>query len=240
MISLHEATPPAEPPLRPDDATAAARTLLEAYHLQDERERALLRGDAGRAEAVGRRAIDRMAIAYGAEFPEIERTRARAAGESFMRALFVQDEIENWDRLRRLPERRLQGALETDPGGAYGSDPVHDERWDRVRGLLAGTCRSAGIDGRYATEQTRFWVYHGQRDPRWERSAHGAHGIKLRAMVEEPSADATDRMGRRFVEGVRGHDDWGHADRTADLAAVIDPVVDYYTELFAMRSEGDR
>lgn len=240
MRSLHQATPAADPSLHPDGATSAARTLLEAYHLQDERERALLRGNAGRATAVGRRAIDRMAIAYGIEFPDLERARVRAAGESFMRALFVQDEIENWNRLRRLPERRLQGALETDPGGAYGSDPVHDERWERVRELLARTCRSAGIDGRYATVQTRFWVYHGQRDPRWERAARGAHGIKLRAMVEEPSVDQTDRMGRRFVEGVRGHDEWGHADRSADLAAVIDPIADYYAELFTMRSEGDR
>lgn len=240
MNTLHEATLAAEPPLRPDDATTAARALLEAYHFQDERERALLRGNARRAEAVGRRAVDRMAVAYGIEFPDLERRRARAAGESFMRALFVQDEIENWGRLRRLPERRLRGVLETDFEGAYGSNPVHDGRWERVRELLGRTCRSAGIDERYADEQTRFWVYHGQRDPRWEGVAHRAHGIKLRAMVEDPSAELTDRMGRRFVEGVRGHDEWGHADRSADLAAVIDPVVDYYAELLAMRSESDR
>lgn len=219
-------------------AAAAAGTLLEAYHLQDQRERALLDEDPERAAVAGRRALERMAATYETEFPHVGRRRARRAGETFMRALFVQDEIENWNRLRRLPERHLRGVLVTDPRGRYGTDPAEDGRWGVVEGLLEEACREAGIDERYAAEQTRFWIAHGQCEPGWERLAADAHAIKLRAMVDDPPESVTSRMGRRFVSGVRLHDEWTHVDESADVAAVIDPVTDYYAELFALRPRG--
>ncbi len=222
----------------PTEIRSIAATLLEAYYFQDERESHLLGGNAGMAVTAGARAIDRMASAYEMEFPWLDRSRVRGAGAAFMYGLFVQDEIENWAELRALPEDVLGDALVSDLGERYGPNPIDDDRWERVEASLGETCRKAGIDERYARLQTRFWVLHGQSDPRWERVARDAHEHKLRALVADPPASATERLGTRFVDGVRIHDEWTHRDESADLEAAIDLVAGYYEELVALRSGG--
>lgn len=221
------------------DTRLAAITLLEAYYFQDERERHLRCGSAGKAADAGTRALERMAGIYEMEFPRLDRFRAREAGRAFMHALFVQDEIENWAELREVPEDDIRDVLVSDPGECYGRDPIADARWEHVEASLRETCRKAGIDDRYAPRQTRFWVLHGQSDPQWERIAHDAHELKLRALVEDPPESAIERLGQRFVDGVRIHDEWTHRDETSDIGAAIDLATGYYDELFGLRSEGD-
>lgn len=222
---------------RATDTRLTAATLLEAYYCQDERERHLLSGNVWKAAAAGANALEKMATAYEMEFPWLDRSRARAAGRAFMHALFVQDEIENWEGIRAVPTD-LREVLVCDPGGRYGPDPVSDIRWESVEASLRTTCRTVGIDERYASLQTRFWVLHGQSDPRWEEVARSAHELKLRAMVEDPPEDAVDRLGRRFVDGVRLHDGWTHRDESADLDDAVDLVAAYYDEVFSLRTRG--
>lgn len=227
---------------RRTDGSAGARltaaTLLEAYYFQDDRERHLLSGNVSEASAARMKALDRMASAYEMEFPHLDRFWAREAGAAFMHALFVQDEVENWAELREVPEDDVRDALVSDPGGSYGRDPIEDARWEHVEASLLETCWKAGIDDRYAPQQTRFWVLHGQSDPEWERVAHDAHELKLRALVEDPPESAVERLGQRFVDGVRIHDEWTHRDSSADVEAAIDLVTEYYDELFELRSRG--
>lgn len=220
----------------PSGARATARTLLEAYYHQDEREGHLLRGEPRRAVAAGVKALDRMAIAYEVEFPHVDRRRARSAGEAFMRALFVQDEIENWELIEGGDTCDLHGVLLSDPSASYGSNPVNDTRWEVVRTHLRETCREVGIDERYAEKQTQFWLLHGQLNEYWEEIALEAHDIKVRAMIDDPPQAAVDRMGERFVEGVKIHDGWSHQDETEDLNEVISQVAAYYREVFELRS----
>lgn len=219
-----------------DRAAATAEALLEAYYLQDERERCLLRGAVGQAADAAARALERMATAYVMEFPHVDSSRAQQAGEAFMRALFVQDEIENWDQLRRLPDADRRSVLLCDPSERYGSNPIEDSRWEIVRTHLREACCKAYIDERYAETQTRFWLFHGQSDERWEGVAYEAHGFKLQAMVDEPSESAVRRLGECFVDGVKIHDGWTHRDETKDLAEVIEMVTGYYEELFELRA----
>ncbi|ADJ15273.1 hypothetical protein HacjB3_09450 [Halalkalicoccus jeotgali B3] len=202
--------------------------MLGAYYRQDERERHLLSGDAKRAREAGAAALDEMARTYEVEFPWLDRSRARAAGEAFMHGLFVQDEIENWPVLRAVAGDDVLDTLVSDPG-AYGPDLEDDGRWKWVEASLLRACREAGIDERYARRQTRFWQLHGQSDPEWERAALGAHELKLRALVENPSESAIERLGRRFVEGVRIHDE----SRLDEAVAVV---TEYYDEIFTLRS----
>jgi hypothetical protein len=224
------------------NARLTAATLLEAYYFQDERERHLLSANVGGATAARQKALDCMATTYEMEFPHLDRFRVREAGEAFMHALFVQDEIENWAKLRERPEGPeddLRDALVSDPEVCYGRNPIEDVRWEHVETSLRETCRKAGIDDRYASRQTRFWVLHGQCDPEWERVAHDAHELKLRALVDDPPERAVDRLGQQFVDGVRIHDEWTHSDAAADIEAAIDLVTEYYDELFDLRSGGD-
>lgn len=219
-------------------AAATARSLLEAYYLQDERERHLLSGDTRAAVDAATRAVDRMGVAYEVEFPHVDPLRARQAGEAFMCGLFVQDEIENWDRLRSVPDADLQDVLVCDSNGRYGADPVDDDRWETVEAYLRTACRKARIDERYAERQTRFWLYHGQLDGRWEGVAREAHELKLRTMVGDLPETTVRRLGERFVDGVRTHDEWTHSDETRDLAAASGIVTAYYEEVFELRSRG--
>lgn len=237
MSTVRE-TDPSPPEGRHGGAATAARTLLGAYYLQDQREGLLLRGEPRRAAATGAEALDRMATAYEVEFPHVDRTRARAAGESFMRALFVQDEIENWELLERGAASDLRGALVSDPDESYGSNPVNDGRWGLVREHLEETCRRVEIDERYAEKQTEFWLLHGQLNEYWEELAAEAHEYKLRAMVDDPPRAVVDRTAEWFVEGVKLHDDWDHRDRTRDFDGVVELVAGYYREVFDLRSEG--
>lgn len=221
------------------DARLTAATLLEAYHFQDERERYLLCEDGERAVDAAVKALERMATTYEMEFPHLDRPRARQAGRAFMHALFVQDEIENWAALREIPMDHVRKALVTDPKERYGENPLEDARWEHVESSLREACRKAGIDGRYAPRQTRFWLLHGQCDPEWDRVAQDAHELKLRALVEDPPERAVERLGQRFVDGVRIHDEWTHGDSAADIDAAIGLVTEYYDELFELRSEGE-
>lgn len=241
MRTLREpdSSPGADPPGmdRSDlGPTATARTLLKAYYLQDEREGCLLRGKPREAAAAGARALDRMATTYEVEFPHVDRSRARQAGESFMRALFVQDEIENWELLRREARSDLRDVLVSDPSASYGSNPASDARWGLVRTYLREACERTGIDERYAEKQTEFWLLHGQLDEYWEELALEAHEFKLRAMVEDPPKDVVERTGKRFVDGVKIHDGWDHRNESSDLCEAVELVAAYYREVFELRS----
>lgn len=222
----------------PRRAVVAARTLLEAYHLQDRRERLVRGGRFEEGANVGDAALERMGAAYVMEFPDVDRDRARRAGEAFMRSLFVQDEIENWDGLRANPERDLRDVLLSDPAEPYGPTLVTDPRWEDARAHLREACREVGIDERYAERQVRFWLLHGQGDPGWKEVAFEAHELKLRSMVDDPPEEAVVRMGNYFVEGVELHDQWSHRDGERDVDRVADLVTDYYRELFELRSQG--
>jgi hypothetical protein len=238
MSTVHETDPSSSGRRHGRAATAAARTLLEAYYLQDQREGLLRRGESRRAAAAGAEALDRMATAYEVEFPHVDRARARAAGESFMRALFVQDEIENWELLRRDAASALRGVLVSDPDQSYGSNAGNDARWRLVRECLGETCGRVEIDERYAEMQTEFWLLHGQLNEYWEGLAVEAHEHKLRAMVDDPPRAVVDRTGEWFVEGVKLHDDWDHRDRDRDLDEMVELVACYYREVFDLRFEG--
>lgn len=218
------------------EPAATARTLLEAYYLQDEREGCLLLGKPREAAAAAAKALDRMATTYEVEFPHVDRCRARRAGESFMRALFVQDEIENWELLRREARSDLSDVLVSDPSASYGSNPAADVRWGLVKTYLREACERTGIDERYAEKQMEFWLLHGQLDEYWEELALEAHEYKLRAMIEDPPNEVVERTGERFVDGVRIHDGWSHRNESDDLREAVELVAEYYREVFKLRS----
>lgn len=222
----------------PRQAATTARTLLEAYHLQDRRERLIRHGRFEEGAAAGTAALDRMGVVYATEFPDVDRDRAHEAGEAFMRSLFVQDEVENWDALRANPRDDLRDVLLTDPSEPYGPTLETDPRWELAEAHLREACRGVGIDERYAERQVRFWLLHGQSDPRWREVAFGAHGLKLRSMVEDPPKAAVLCMGDYFIKGVELHDQWDHRNEKSDVEGLVDMVTDYYLKLFELRSEG--
>lgn len=217
-------------------AYETAESLLTAYHYQDERESHLLRGDVAMARDAGERALERMADTYENEFPEADRGRARRAGEGFMRALFCQDEIENWDLILKAPNQdAIEDVLLSDIDGKYGTNASRDPRWGAVREHLRDACGLVGIDEAYADKQSRFWLLHGQIKQYWERVAIEAHGIKLAAMVGETTPEISRLLGEYFVEGVKRHDDWSHRDIDDDIDDVLEPVATYYQKVFDLQ-----
>lgn len=213
-------------------AIEIARTLVEAYHLQDEREHYLRRNEPRRAEAVAASARQQMAAVWEAEFPSVPTERARTAGEEFVRALFVQDEIENWTAIRQHAGE-LDGVLECPPPVAEPESIESDPRWSAVESKLTDACEQVGIDEEYASLQTRFWRLHGTGDDEWTDVAREAHGVKLDAMLAEASS-LTDRLGDHFVDGVAMHDRWTRDDPSG-LSETVQHVATYYRELFATR-----
>lgn len=219
-------------------ARETARTLLEAYYLQDERETYLVDGRPEAATEAGAKALDRMATTYEREFPDRETSQARAAGEAFMRALFLQDEIENWNRIREVTDS-VADALVSSTDRSYEREIADDRRWATVETHLQTVCEHTGVDERYARRQTEFWLCHGQDGEDWERFARDAHELKARAIVGDAPPDVLATLGTYFVEGVKCHDRWSHENRRQEVADVCDLVSQYYEKLFQLR-DADR
>jgi hypothetical protein len=243
VVAAHEATPASVVRLTAESVTRraadAARALLRAFHRQDERAAHLFETAVSDAVTAASLARTRMATAYEVEFPWIESAQARHAGAAFVTALFLQDEIENWPRLRRrLPNERIAAALVCDPDESYPAGQATDRRWELVEAQLRSVCHATGVDPAYAERQTEFWRQHGLRRDGWEEVAHEAHLIKLRAMADETDRETLDRLARYFVAGVTRHDEWRLQSREADFETVERLVATYYQRLFDARNGG--
>lgn len=217
-------------------AMATARTLLRAYYLQDEREAHLVHGNVDAASETGSRAIVLMADVFEREFPTRPTPKARRAGEQFMIALFLQDEIENWQVISGLSGERYDGVLVSDLTATYDAPAATDVRWETVRDHLSDLCANVGIDDAYAEKQARFWLLHGQLHEYWEAPAKQAHDLKLEAMVGSVPPEAKETLTSSFVRGVKRHDEWTHGDRHVDFDGLVDLVARYYQKLFDLRN----
>lgn len=238
MLQATDVPPLAINPIS-ERAVDTAETLLSAFYLQDEREAHIIREDGPSARATAAAARDRMVETYEREFPHVDADRVEAAGDAFARALFLHDEIENWEFIEQLLDSDgIESVLLSDTTASYGAKPARDPRWERVNEQLAEVCRQVDIDPAYADKQTQFWRLHGQIHEYWEEVAHEAHTIKLRAMVPTAPDDIVDDLAQYFVAGVKLHDQWGHQHKDRDLARVIDLVAKYYQKVFEMRAGG--
>lgn len=221
-------------------AEKLAQSLLEAYYYQDKRESYLLQEKPDKARDTAAQALSKMATVYESEFEDRSPQRARLAGEEFMKGLFLQDEIENWDLLTEISSSdHIHKALYSDIQKQYGPRAGKDERWERVRNHLNTTCELVGINETYAAKQTHFWLLHGQLNEYWEKLAKEAHTVKLRAMVPHPSDGIEDRLGELFVEGVNRHNKWDHRDRERDLNSLQGIVAQYYQRILDLRIDGE-
>lgn len=216
-------------------AHGVAERLLEAFFRQDRREERLLRGEVCDARDAANAATDGMADVFRAEFPGPPRRFAERAGRTFARALFLQDEIENWTALRSRRDALHPDLLLSDLSNSYAGDVETDSRWDDVRELLSRVCADVGIDAAYADRQTAFWRQHGQRDPDWRQTAVDAHRLKVEAMVPGCPPDEATALAGTFLSGVELHDRWGRADHIRDFVTVRDVVADYYQRIFDLR-----
>lgn len=221
------------------DAFATAEAALDAFYQQDQRELHLIRGDADAARRAQERANASMARAFAAEFPTIDAADAERAGTTFMHALYLQDEIENWeyvDEQRSEPE--IEDLLFTEQSVPTETRQSNDPRWNTVEEYLESVCARTGIDAEYAPRQTRFWKLHGGVDDYWRRDALAAQRLKLRAMVPGADEATIESLAETFVEGVAIHDGWTHHDRDEDLNRALDVVAGYYQRVFDNRAVG--
>jgi hypothetical protein len=226
------------------DAADASQTahevgerLLDAFFHQDLREDCLLCGDVAGARAAAETATTAMSTVFCAEFPGRPRRHAERAGATFVRALFLQDEIENWAAVESTRSRLPPDLVLTCGPAPTGGDVLDDPRWDDVRDLLTGVCSDAGIDETYARRQTEFWRRHGQREAGWRRTALAAHRLKVTAMVPRCPDEEVERLARQFVRGVELHDEWSRADRDRDFDEIRDVVAAYYQRVFELRGK---
>lgn len=218
-------------------ARTTADTLLDAFYLQDQRESHLIRESVSEAKAAAATARERMVETYEVEFPHIAPSAAQAAGDAFMNALFLHDEIENWEFIRQLlPNDDLEAALLTPTGDDYAVEPVNDPRWDAVADYLRDVCRVVPIDAAYADKQMQFWLLHGQINEYWEELARDAHAIKLRAMLGDGPEELIATLTRYFVAGVKLHDEWSHQYKDRDLDVIGNLVAKYYQKVFEVRT----
>ncbi|WP_411963575.1 hypothetical protein [Haloferax sp. YSMS24] len=224
----------AEPSLQ---ARKAAETLLRGFHYQDLRETYLLACDFDAARQAATLATDHMSQSFTVDFPNAPDERARRGGELFMRALFLQDEIENRAEFYEclsdpVPDDIFVDVAEAVPGLSINDDP----RWEDVRILLEGVCEELGIDTEYAVLHARFWRLHGQRRDGWQSIARRAHRIKLARMVPRASATDIDKLAEYFVAGVDHHDNWCRDDPERDISTTVDVVARYYEQIFDLRN----
>jgi hypothetical protein len=223
-------------------AAATAATLLEAYDAQDRRQLHVKEGNLPTARRQAERARTRMGETWTTEFPGVAEAHARAAGELFMDALFLQDEIENWEAIPST-EGDLDSVLLTRDPGRPGGPSATDDRWEDVQSLLDAAAVEVGIPGPFASKQTRFWLLHGQRSGHWEAAAGEAFVCKLRAMFPEADEAARETLADYFVEGVKLHDRWSLDEGTASRTESRDLVGRFYERVFELRgganAEGD-
>lgn len=219
-------------------AIEAAETLLRGFHYQDMRETYLTECDFDAARTAATNATEHMARAFTIDFPNASPEKAGNAGELFMRALFLQDEIENREAFYQclsddVPDGIFVDVAEVDPGISINDDP----RWQAVRALLEDVCHGVGIDSEYAVLHARFWRLHGQRRDGWRSVARRAHRIKLARMVPSASEDDIDDLAAYFVAGVDDHDDWSRETPAQDISSSADIVARYYQRVFDLRDD---
>ncbi|AFK19458.1 hypothetical protein E6P09_11790 [Haloferax mediterranei ATCC 33500] len=190
------------------------------------------------AQSAAAHAVDYMSSAFEAEFPDVPASRAAYAGELFMRALFLQDEIEN----RAAFDECLEHDVSDD---VFVSSPAEipeivsindDPRWSDVQDLLEVVCDELEMDSEYAVLHTRFWRLHGQRRDNWQTIARRAHRIKVARMVPEADDETIDNLARYFVAGVSRHDGWVREGPERDVTSTLDIVAQYYHRLFDLRT----
>ncbi|MCO8267920.1 hypothetical protein ACOZ4B_19775 [Haloferax prahovense] len=220
-------------------AFEVAETLLRGFYFQDMRETHLLNCDFDAAMTAAERAVHHMSEAFVAEFPDVPAERAERAGELFMRALFLQDEIENRDDFDACFEHDVPpGAFVSSAPDDSESDTINDDpRWRDVRELLGTVCDELDINAEYATLHTRFWRLHGQEVDGWETVARRAHRIKVARMAPSADSETVDNLARYFVVGVTRHDEWARESPERDVSSAIDLVAHYYQRLFDLRDE---
>lgn len=220
------------------EAFATAEAVLDAFYQQDQRELHLIRGDADAARRAQKRATACMVRAFVAEFPDIDDTAAPRAGTAFMHALYLHDEIENWEYVaEQRSEPGIEELLFTEQPIPAETRQSGDPRWDLVERHLDAVCVLTGIDPEYAARQTRFWKLHGSVEDYWRRDAIAAHRLKLRAMMPCADEATIESLAETFVEGVAIHDEWAHHDRDEDLSRVLDMVAGYYQRVFDNRAD---
>ncbi|GAB7094293.1 hypothetical protein JCM30237_14450 [Halolamina litorea] len=219
------------------EAVSAAESVLDAFYQQDQRELHLIRGDADAAMRAQERANVGMTRAFAAEFPTISTAAAEQAGTRFMHALYLQDEIENWEYVvEQRSNPGIEELLFTEGSVPAETRQSSDPRWDCVEGCLEEVCSYTGIDPEYAVCQTRFWKLHGGVEDYWRQDALDAHRLKLRSMIPGAAESTIESLAETFVDGVAIHDDWTHQDREADLERVLDMVANYYQRVFDVRA----
>ncbi|KAB1198873.1 hypothetical protein GJR99_00915 [Haloferax sp. MBLA0078] len=191
------------------------------------------------AQIAARRATEKMSESFQIDFPDVPAADAKQAGELFMRALFLQDEIENRAAFYEclsgpVPEGVFVDVAEAVPGMSINDDP----RWEDVRILLERVCTQLGIDTEYAVLHARFWRLHGQRRDGWRTIARRAHRIKLARMIPAATATDIDDLSEYFLAGVDAHDNWCRNDPERDLSLTTDIVGRYYQRIFELRDDG--
>lgn len=235
-IGMTRELPPVDVDRVSQTAYDAAELVLEGFFQQDLREESLLDGDAAGARAAADACVDAMAEVFCVEFPDRPRELARSAGSTFARALFLQDEIENWRELRAVRDDLPDDLFVSDRSHPYDGGVRDDPRWEDVRRLLSRVCADAGIDDAYGDRQTEFWRRHGLRDDDWAQTALEAHRLKLAAMVAG-SDDDVDVLAEFFVASVELHDRWERVDPDRDFREIRHVVAAYYQSVFELRGE---
>lgn len=214
-------------------AQEAAETLLRGFHHQDLREEHLKTCNFDAAQEAATHATRLMGQSYQLEFPTISKQRANEAGELFMHALFLQDEIENWPEFAPCFSRDSPVDLFVTTDSDIPETCINDDpRWENVHNLLLEVCRKLKMNTEFATLQTRFWRHHGQQRTGWQTLAFRAHKIKVHRMVPTADEEKIADLARYFVAGVERHDQWNRHDADSDIEVALDVVSRYYQCIF--------
>lgn len=210
---------------QPEDS---AESLLRGYRYQDLRMEHLLGGEYTKAWYDERKAIEEMAKAYDFEFPDA--TESAAAGEHFMIASFMQDEIENWLKLRNL---NVPSCCLNIPYLDTINNIQQDPRWQYVATELQTMCELAGINTAYIEPKIEFLKLHGVGDPAYKEFARQAERTKIMAMGDISETRA-EELTRFFLRGVQQHDEWNEYESVDESLSQV--VSEFYRQVQCERS----
>ncbi|ELZ85052.1 hypothetical protein C453_10740 [Haloferax elongans ATCC BAA-1513] len=217
-------------------ALDAAESVLLGFYHQDLRETHLSNCEFDAARAAAESAEAHMSRAFRFEFPDAPAARADRAGELFMRALFVQDEIENQESFTQCFTHEVPDDVFVSDVEAMVQTSIDDDaRWADCERLLEAACDEVGIDPEYATLHVRFWRMHGQKREGWRAAARRAHRIKLACMVPAADTDTIETLAQYFVAGAERHDEWARRDVHQEVGSALDIVATYYQAIFDLR-----